>query len=157
MLILFPAAGVDRSKTGKADDTVPIDGSLVPWLWRFLKVFKSEPSADQLARDDYPLLLLKFKEVSKELGLSVLPSLGRRSGASIDRAKQLRSLTDVQKRSRWKAVASGRRYEKVGRLNDGWETLTPGLQGYFTACEWKLEEALSYGESPEKPSNLKRK
>ena len=115
-----------------------------------------ETPLEQLCRLDSPKLLAKFKDVSQTLGVGVLRSLGRHSGASINKALNHRTMPEVQKRGRSLVLASARRCEKVGRFNDALEGLTPALQAYFTACDRGLEQALVYGKFPDAPSNLQR-
>lgn len=48
--------------------------------------------------------------------MRLTPHCCRHGGASADFARQLRTLVEVQRRGRWRAASSVRRYEKAGRL-----------------------------------------
>lgn len=123
----------------------------------FWKLFSKEPEDTKLAGMDYPQLLSEFKSAAKELRIKDFnPGLGWHSGASINRASKKRGITAIQKRGRWASFSSVRRYEKEGRLNDSWASLTPQQQGYCTAGELQIKEALLHGKVPAQPVNLTR-
>lgn len=72
---------------------------------------------------------LKFKQAVTALGLTRLhctPHCLRHGGPSTDFALSFRTLEDIQRRGRWHAQASVKRYEKAGRLTKQVAMLTPG-------------------------------
>jgi hypothetical protein len=119
-LVMFPSESEAISKTGTQDETVVIDNSAIAFLNPVLvelvsrgRTLPTEPIVD-LDYVDYNALFLK---VCRRLGLTMVLSQGRHSGASIDRACNRRSPQGVQRMGRWKAAASVRRYEQMGMLN----------------------------------------
>ncbi|CAK0850824.1 unnamed protein product [Prorocentrum cordatum] len=81
-----------------------------------------------LTADDVALL---FRGAARRLGLpGVMPHLPCHSGASGDFANQLRPLSEVMRRGRWKTDASVRHCEKGGRLAEQFSKLPPDLQGH---------------------------
>ena len=67
---------------------------------------------------------------------------GRHSGASLDASRRLRSIEEIQKRGRWKTARSVSRYERGGRLQDTWRSLTAAQKTHFEACERVLESVV---------------
>ena len=62
---------------------------------------------------------MAFRQAAEAAGLQRLrlcPHALRHGGASSDFALKHLTLSEVQRRGRWKCVASVRRYEKAGRL-----------------------------------------
>ena len=57
--------------------------------------------------------------------MNLSPYQTRHSGPSIDRAKKLRTLHEVQKRGNWRSTTSVLRYEKAGRLSKLPESQAP--------------------------------
>jgi hypothetical protein len=154
VLVLFPQEGAARSKTNESDDTVPINSVLARWMDPIWEALKNESSLEPLIGMDYPALLKEFKSGSAEIGLEMSPGLGRHSGASIDRALALRSLAEIQKMGRWATFASVRRYEKEGRINDSWASLSPAQQAYCMVCERELQTAMLRNRAPALPAHL---
>ena len=84
--------------------------------------------------------------------LEMVPYLMRHSGASIDRATDVRDQVETTKRGRWAAARSVRRYEKRGRLNETWRTLSTAQQAYCEACARNLERIVLFGDAgPPRP------
>ena len=104
VILLFPQTGTARSKTGEADDTISLDSKRCLWM---------RPVFERLQRrqpQDKPLL---FRRAAAHLQVDMVPYQGRHSGASVDRAENLRTSESIQKRGRWKSAKSVRRYEKA--------------------------------------------
>jgi len=148
VLILFPAERGSTSKVGEQDDTIPLDLPRCPWLRHAIAALSQRPARQLLFDYTYPQFLSIFTEASAALGLKLVPYLMRHSGASIDRATDVRSQSEVGKRGRWASVRSIRRYEKRGRLNETWRTLSPRLQAHCVKCHASLESIVLHGEPP---------
>ena len=118
VVLLFPDAGVERSKVGSSDDTIPLDSRRMPWIGAVCQSLAVGPPEEKVFKQDYPAFARSFKVAARALGIDLVPYQMRHSGASLDRAKGLRTLEATQKRGRWTSLASVRRYEKHGRLND---------------------------------------
>ena len=81
-----------------------------------LEILHERPTGRCVWNFTYAHLVTEFKESSRRLGVTVVPYQCRHSGASHDRATNLRPLFEVQKRGQWKSNKSVMRYEKGGRL-----------------------------------------
>ena len=80
----------------------------------------------------------------------VVPYQMRHSGPSIDRAQNLRSLVDCQKRGRWASWKSVTRYEKSARLSASWGSIGRREQEAMLVCERHLEAlVLGHPGAPE--------
>ncbi|CAE7279327.1 unnamed protein product [Symbiodinium natans] len=115
-LLLAPEEEEIATKTGDYDVSIPLDS---PWLkgWShalFDCLKQSHPTAP-LWDFNYQEYQLMMKQISDMFGVDVTPYQTRHSGPSIDRARQYRSLLEVQKRGQWKAHKSVARYEKSAR------------------------------------------
>ncbi|CAK0900961.1 unnamed protein product [Prorocentrum cordatum] len=142
---LFPEAGVARSKAGSADDAIPGDTGRCPWMCHIFKALKDRQSSRPLLDLSYPQLLCLFRRAATNIGVDVVPYEGRHSGASLDRATGRRSLEEVQKRGRWAAMSSVKRYEKSGRLNESWEKLSDASKAHCAAAANLLQGVLLLG------------
>ena len=123
-LLLAPDEEETATKTGEYDVSVLLDS---PWLkgWShawFDSLKQSHPSAP-LWGFDYKEYHHMIQQVSEQFGVHVTPYQTRHSGPSIDRARQYRTLLEVQKRGQWRAHKSVVRYEKGARLASTWESL----------------------------------
>ena len=123
VILFFPQTGIARSKTGEADDTISLDSKRCVWMGPvFERLQRRQPQDKPLLNLIYAEYLLLFRR--RELA----SRHGRRSGDSVDRAEDLRTLESMQKRGRWKSAKSARRYEKSGRVNQSWSELAPLVQ-----------------------------
>ena len=89
----------------------------------------------------------KFMEKGfNKLGLESLGSAHpyrlRHGGASRDYQHKMRSLTEIQKRGRWKSAASVRRYEKGGRLNQLLRSLAPKVLMKLQSATKRIEKTV---------------
>ncbi|CAK0791289.1 unnamed protein product [Prorocentrum cordatum] len=148
---LFPEAGVARSKVGSADDTIPCDSGRCPWMCHIFKALKGRQSSRPLLDLSYPQFLRFFRRAATNIGADVVPHQGRHSGASLDRATGRRSLEEVQKRGRWAAMSSVKRYEKSGRPNESWEKLGDASKAHCAAAAKLLQEVLMLGRPAPAP------
>ena len=77
---------------------------------------------------EYGEYLSTFKAAANRLQINLSPYQTRHSGPSIDRAKKLRTLHEVQKRGNWRSNKSVLRYEKAGRLSLSYQNLQPRIK-----------------------------
>ena len=79
-----------------------------------------------------------FRASCAALRLDVLgpptPHQLRHAGASWDFAAGARNLSEIQRRGRWRATASVRRYEKGGRITEQLYKLPPATRTHAIAC-----------------------
>ena len=118
-----------RTKTNSFEDTVPFDEPADVraghgWVASLLCDLKAEKSPHapvfDISLSTYERL---FKEATIALGLGALkltPHSCRHGGPSEDVAAKIRSASEIQKRGRWAAPASIRRYMKPGTLMRQW-------------------------------------
>ena len=92
---------------------------------------------------DHHQLSKEFKKHCAKLGLDkVILHMTRHSGPAIDRALNLRSQEEVQKRGQWRTFRSVLRYEKSGRLAADFEKLDEKLQTHCHRCASLLAEVI---------------
>lgn len=140
------------SKTGTNDDSIPLDSGRTPWLDKILKVWKADGQPNEhLFGFHYGKLFSELKEVAKVLNLPLVPYQLRHSGASVDRATNVRTLDSLRKRGRWVRSKSVRRYEKAGKLNETRSRYTVGQQVFFQQCENQLREIILSSRVPARP------
>ena len=149
---LFPSEQRARSKTGESDDTVTLDSGRLGWLTEVMSILSEKKKGEPLFETSYSELFAAMARVTHRLDLALVPYQMRHSGASIDRATLRRSIESIQKRGRWASARSVRRYEKMGRLNESWRTLSATQQAYFLACEARIKRTILRGDYlPELP------
>ena len=132
-LLLFPNERADRSKTGEADNSILLDAPWAQWMAELLQVLHSKDDASCIWNFSYANLVREFRTTSKRLGVDVVPYQCRHSGASHDRAVQLRSLLEIQKRGQWRSSRSVVRYEKSARLGQTYAQYSTRLQAWIEA------------------------
>jgi hypothetical protein len=123
-----------------------VDKLELSFLAPVLKSLSDRPVGEKLLGMSYLEYLKVFSEAARRLGLPLLPSLGRHSGASIDAALGRRTLLEIQRMGCWKSARSVRRYEKMGRLNATWKSMTTAQQCRAEVCAANLERAVLYHE-----------
>ena len=145
-----------RTKSGSYDDTV-IFGDPAShraqrgFVANLLMIRKQQtPPLRRL----FPISVQKFnilvQQAARLAGLTRLrlsPHCARHGGASTDYALGLRTLQAIQRRGRWLAPASVRRYEKAGRLNKQLSLMTAA----------QLADAQRAGRALANPVSIKRK
>ena len=89
------------TKTGEADDTVPINSSRMMWIEPVLKIFAARPAGDSAFNLDYSTFYTIVHRASLKLGVTVAPYQGRHSGAPLDFAQSTRSSSEIQRHGRW--------------------------------------------------------
>ena len=133
----------ERLKTGEFDDSLALDSVyLKPWASRLFRQLKKGHPEQPLWDFDYSHFCKMFYQAAQALKLSVTPYQWRHSGPSIDRAKDRRSLLEVQKRGRWKSFKSVARYEKSARLGANFAQLGTSLQRHCQDTESLLEDVM---------------
>ena len=131
------------TKTGDFDHSVALDSAwLRPWVQPFLEALKQQSPTAPLWDFRYGEYLDMFRQAARSLGLDLSPYQTRHSGPSIDRARDWRSLYDVQKRGAWRAYKSVVRYEKHGRLSLSYHNLPRHIQVYADLCEQCVGDVL---------------
>ena len=145
---LFPSEERQRSKTGEADDTIPMDGRRARCMARVYQVLSEKGGSESLFGCTYLDFASALGSACRRLNLKVVGYQMRHSGASMDRADGSRGLEAVQKRGRWHAQRSVRRYEKHGRLIESWRSPGASQQSYFEVCVLLLAVVIVGGVSP---------
>ncbi|CAK0801704.1 unnamed protein product, partial [Prorocentrum cordatum] len=136
------------TKSGDFDDTVIFGDTSEarrPLLTKILQVLHRTTEAGALVFDGLSLSSCErvFRRGTLELGLENLrltPRCLRHGGASTDGLDDL-PIVQIQKRGRWKSLASCKRYEKKGRLLKQLDRLkaVPGVHGE-TSLRWLLTQ-----------------
>ena len=146
VLLLFPQEFRERSKVGASDDTIPLDSRRLRWLAPVLQeLARRRPAHQRLLAHSYAAYLSLFRRTTQRLGVQVVPYQARHSGASCDRAENVRSLEATQKRGRWASQKSVKRYEKAGRVNMSWQELSPELQAHCMHCAKIIPDVVLHG------------
>ena len=128
-VLLAPTELPTPTKTGEFDLSVPLDSPyLKPWITVLLEALKSRHPNSPLWDFEYGEYLSTFKAAANRLQINLSPYQTRHSGPSIDRAKKLRTLHEVQKRGNWRSNKSVLRYEKAGRLSLSYQNLKPRIK-----------------------------
>ena len=146
VLLLHPSARNERSKVGSQDDTIPLDSRRFAYLGPLMEALARRPSGELLVGMDYSQFLELFNRYCRRLKVKAQPYSARHSGASIDRATNERPLVDVQKRGRWKQMASVIRYDKTGRVNDSWRALDSEVKAHCLEAARRLLGCLLAGD-----------
>ena len=120
-----------RSKVGEFNNSIILDAPWALWMNEVLEILHERPAGSSVWNFTYSHLVKEFQESSRRLGVTVVPYQCRHSGASHDRAAQLRPLFEVQKRGQWKSDKSVMRYEKAGRLAQTFAMYPLVLQGWI--------------------------
>ena len=152
-LTLHPFELSKPSKTQEFDESVLLDTAESAFLGPLLYELGSRRGLEQpLFGIDQAHFGRAFKEACITLGLQTLgpptPYQLRHAGASWDFAAGLRNLAEVQRRGRWKATASVRRYEKGGRVSEQLNRLTPRQRAQAIACASSIVDVVSCRRLP---------
>ena len=89
---------------------------------------------------DYPTFCPTFSKACTKLHQRAVPYQMRHTGPSIDRARALRSLLEVQQRGTWIQAKSVLRYDKHAVLARVHRDLPAALQLHGKACEEVLAD-----------------
>ena len=138
-IILHRAEDGVPSKTGAVDESLLVHR---PWLSTLLiKYAESRPESGRLWKFDLPQMREKFLDVCLDLELqewNPVLYMGRHTGASLDRLENRVSLSEVQKRGRWRSTASVRRYEKRALIQEVYNSLSAGTRRFCLSSEKQL-------------------
>ena len=138
-LLVHPMASGSSTKTFLKDVSMLLDTAYLNWcppLWAAL----SEKLERRLFNFDYPTFCLAFNRATASLRLKAVPYQLRHSGPSIDRARGLRTLLDVQQRGTWKQAKSVLRYDKHALLAKAQRDMPADLVRLGLRCEEALAE-----------------
>ena len=144
-ILLFPQERVAASKTLAKDDSLVIDAEWMPWWDKVLPELARGDASSRVWSFSYADFVPVFKQAAAALGIpSLVPYQARHSGASIDSAGRHRSIPEIQRRGRWKTLASVQRYERHAQLGKSASLLSDRQRYVF---RWALErlEALVLG------------
>jgi len=72
----------------------------------------------------------------------------RHAGASWEFAAGVRTLAETQRRGRWRAAASVRRYVKGGSVTEQLNRLSPRLRSHAIACGHSVVDTVCFRRSP---------
>lgn len=160
-LILHESDYGDKSKTGTQDDSLMWDVAELSWMTPVFEVLADGPPSERVWKFTYPQVAARVKEAASSLGLSFVPYQLRHSGPSWDRARNLRSLLEIQKRGLWRSTASVQRYEKATRMMAGYQKLNPQLRSHLELVTQGLPDYVLKGkpvpEFASSPSGSRRR
>ena len=145
VIALNPAGSGFVSKTGEFNESLQI---LRPWLGSaLLRYSRTRTPAATTRLWGFNLLQMRqvLHRAAKSLGLeklNIVPYTARHTGASLDRLEDNLSLAEVQRRGRWKAEASVRRYEKRALAQEVAHLLPPRLLQYCQETAARLPSRL---------------
>ena len=141
------------SKTLEFDESLLIDQDdfafLGPALARLRGAASAEKPLFKVTQAEYARSLAA---ATQRLGVAEICSYQlRHSGASHDAAMRLRSLAEIQRRGRWRAQSSCRRYEKGGRVTEQLRALKPHIRAHAVACAQSIERVVRGLQPPLPP------
>ena len=147
-LTLHPFELHGASKTQEFDESILLDRPeavfLGPLLHRLALAGRMELPLFSLTQAEFGRA---FRAVSEKLGLLALgtatPYQLRHAGASWDFAAGTRTLAEVQRRGRWRAAASVRRYEKGGRISEQLNKLPAAVRIHAVKCSESIASVVS--------------
>ena len=142
-LLLFPEERPERSKVRTADNSIFLDQEWFQSLKSVLAALRQACPGACLWPFSWRHFLKEFRRSALRLGVKALvPYQMRHSGASIDRASETRSLTEVMKRGRWSTLKSVARYERATRLAHTFHNYSVAQQNHARACELVFADAI---------------
>ena len=127
------------NKQGTSDDSVVWDPVDLLWMGPLFKLLKAGPPDEKVWNFNYPELVKEVKTTTDSLGLEFTPYMLRHSGPCWDRAKNYRTLQEVQKRGMWRSMKSIMRYEQAGRSLSEFDKLPPVLRLFLQQRATDLE------------------
>ena len=118
-LVLHSQEAEIRSKTGRFDESIVLDGPLMAGIEPLLSALVADrPHADRLWPFSHAELLARYQTCIRECRLGALETslyALRHGGASHDTLHKLRSIEQVRDRGRWASTSSLLRYQKTSR------------------------------------------
>ena len=131
-LNLHPAERGDKSKIGLCDESILLDTVYLPGLGESLAKLKTGNPVRKLFNVEPPTLLWAWKGAMRQLGFPAdaiyVQYQLRHGGPSHDRLVKCRALPEIQRRGRWLAEGTVRRYEASARLQQEWARFPAALQ-----------------------------
>ena len=142
-ILLFPQERVPASKTLAKDDSRTVDPRWMKWWEKILPELAHGNAKQRVWPSSYAEYVPVFKAAAASIGLpSLVPHQARHSVASIDAPGKHRSLPDIQRRGRWKTLASVQRYERRAQLGKSAAKLSARQRFVFRFALDHLEELL---------------
>ncbi len=145
-LLLFPRERGKPSKTLGYDDSVVLDSKGREWLGPLVEAQARRRPHQQLFGMTYLDWLNLVKTAAATLGLQdwdITLYRMRHTGPSHDWLAQLRSLSAIQRRGRWGAASSVRRYEKSARVTSLLGKLPPEILEFAKVADQGLGDFLA--------------
>jgi hypothetical protein len=134
------------SKTGDFDDTIPLDRVETKALFAEMlpMLLRGRLPQELLWKFSYREFLTAFNNAGDLLALNKTfrPYSLRHSGPSHDRLTKERSIAAVARRGRWLCETTARRYDKNGKTQQVWLSLSQKLQHYCLHLRQNLKEFL---------------
>ena len=138
VLLLHPDERGIASKTGEYNESLGVSRS---WLGQLVADWSSVRRTTALWDFGLREIRDEFMKGASALGLGIWKPvlyMGRHTGASLDRLEERRSLSEVQKRGRWRTETSVRRYEKRALIQEVYLKLAQKIRAQAHRCEREL-------------------
>ena len=145
-LLLFPEERGRASKTHMYNDSVVLDSRHRGFLNRLVEALAARRQGQALFNFTYIRWLGQFKAAAILAGLGkwdLTPYYLRHTGPSDDYLWKRRSLDEIQRRGRWAAESSVRRYEKSSRVTSRLNQLPASTLEFLRLADVRLQHALS--------------
>ena len=146
-IVLHPSEEEVSSKTREYDETGVLDLPDFGFLNDVLAYLRrATPPGQPVFAFAHADLVRNFRQAAARAGVECLrPELYmlRHSGASHDRARQLRSLQEIKLRGRWHCDSSVRRYQKEGRVGEQLQRLPAAVRARAISAVLALPRALA--------------
>ena len=130
-IVLHPSELLQRSKTGRWDESLLLDSPWMTWMSEILQLFKKLRGSEQsLWPFEHRELVTEFMLVANMLGLQKMDMCLyklRHGGASEDWLRQLRPLAAIRERGRWGSDSSLMRYQKASRAQQELSKIPPAV------------------------------
>ena len=144
------------TKTGAMDDSLLFDAPGLKWMDAIWRQLTQAPADELLFPVTYREWYDNITQSAALLGLQLVPYQLRHSGASHDRLKNNRPLTEVLKRGRWRSLKSVARYERHAAVGIEFRKLSAHVQDHCGTCESQLEAVFLGREPARLPPPLRR-
>ena len=151
-LMLFPRAEDVPSKTYQFDDAVVLDSAGRQWISAALmRVYTTMETDEPLVGMPWRTFREHFRSAVSRAGLDsweVTPHHLRHAGPSDDYLHNHRSLADIQRRGRWAATSSMKRYEKASQVNARLLHIPEATVRFLEAAAEEIPDILVSGAAP---------
>jgi len=125
------------SKTGIFDDVIPLSKGVrkaAAQAIQSLKLRQLSQNRDLMFDFSLESLSREFKEAARIAGLGPRTLYDLRHGGASHDALNGVDLSEIQKRGRWLAASSVRRYSKRGRMHEAWSQLGALARAFAITC-----------------------